>query len=42
MLNLVAGLPVVNEIDLVLEARPGAQMQIAQSLAAPFTICWIG
>jgi hypothetical protein len=42
ILNLVAGQPVDDEADLVLEPRTGTQMQIAESLAAPFTICWIG
>lgn len=42
LLNQVAGQPIDDEADLVLEPRTGTQMQIAQSLAAPFTICWIG
>jgi hypothetical protein len=42
ILNQVAGQPVTNEADLVLEPRTGTQMQIAQSLGAPFVICWIG
>jgi GDSL-like Lipase/Acylhydrolase len=42
MLNQVAGQPVANEADLVLEPRTGTQMQIAQSLGAPFIVCWIG
>jgi GDSL-like Lipase/Acylhydrolase len=42
MLTQVAGQPVANEADLVLEPRTGTQMGIAQSLGSPFTICWIG
>jgi len=42
MLNQMAGQPVTTEADLVLEPRTGTQMQIAQSLKAPMTICWIG
>jgi hypothetical protein len=42
LLNQGAGIPITNETDLVLEPRTGTQMQIAQSLKAPFTICWIG
>jgi hypothetical protein len=42
MLNQVAGQPVTTEADLVLEPRTGTQMQIAQSIGAPFVICWIG
>jgi hypothetical protein len=42
MLNQVAGRPVTNEADLVLEPRTGTQMQIAQAIGAPFIICWIG
>jgi hypothetical protein len=42
LLNQSAGQPVVNETDLVLEPRTGTQMQIAQSLKSPFTVCWIG
>jgi hypothetical protein len=43
LLNQVTSSPVANEADLVLEPRTGVtQMQIGQSLAAPFTVCWIG
>jgi hypothetical protein len=42
LLNQVAGTPITTEADLVLEPRTGSQMQIAQSIAAPFTVCWIG
>ncbi|MBV9506383.1 MAG: hypothetical protein JO323_15400 [Acidobacteriia bacterium] len=42
ILNQQAGQPVDDETDLVLEPRTGSQMQIAQSLRSPFTICWIG
>jgi len=34
--------PIVNETDMVLSPRTGTQIQIAQSLQAPFMICWIG
>ncbi len=42
LLNQAAGQPIENETDLVLEPRTGTQMQVAESLEAPFTICWIG
>jgi hypothetical protein len=42
VLNQVAGQPITNEADLVLEPRTGTQMQVAQSLGASFIICWIG
>ena len=42
MLNQVAKVPITTEADLVLEPRTGTQMQIAQSLEAPFVACWVG
>lgn len=42
LLNDQAGQPIDDETDLVLSPRTGSQMQIAESLRAPFTICWIG
>lgn len=38
----VAGMPISTETDLVLAPRTGSQVQIAQSLHAPFMTCWIG
>lgn len=37
-----AGRPIVDETDLVEAPRTGTQVQIAQRLRAPLTICWIG
>jgi lysophospholipase L1-like esterase len=37
-----AGQPIIDETDLVEAPRTGTQIQIAQQLQAPFTICWIG
>ena len=37
-----AGTPITDETDLVLSPRTGTQVQIAQSLQAPFMTCWIG
>ena len=34
--------PIANETDLVLAPRTGTQIQIAESLQAPFMTCWIG
>lgn len=42
LLNDAATTPVTTETDLVLEPRTGTQIQIAQSVQSPFTICWIG
>jgi len=42
ILNDVAGTPIDDETDLVLSPRTGTQISIAQSLQAPFMICWIG
>jgi hypothetical protein len=42
ILKLVAGQPIDDEADLVLQPRTGSQMQIAQSLQSPFTLCWAG
>jgi hypothetical protein len=42
ILNDVAGQPIDDETDLVLQPRTGSQMQIAESLQSPFTVCWIG
>ena len=42
ILNEVAGTPITDETDLVLSPRTGSQVQIAQSLQAPFMTCWIG
>ncbi len=38
----VAGLPVENETDLVLQPRTGSQIDIAEQVRAPFVTCWIG
>ncbi len=42
ILNEVAGLPIATETDLVLQPRTGSQVQVAESLRAPFMTCWIG
>jgi hypothetical protein len=42
LLNQQAGTPIGNETDLVLSPRTGSQMQIAELLQSPLTICWIG
>ena len=42
ILNQSAGAPIDDETDLVLSPRTGSQVQIAQSLRAPFMTCWIG
>ena len=42
ILNQAATTPIANETDLVLSPRTGTQIQIAESLQAPFMTCWIG
>ncbi len=42
LLNQAAGTPIQNETDLVLSPRTSSQIQIAESVQAPFNICWIG
>ena len=42
ILSDASGSPVDDETDLVLSPQVGTQIQIAQSLKAPFMICWIG
>jgi len=42
ILTQAAGTPITDETDLVLSPRTGTQVQIAQSLQAPFMTCWIG
>jgi lysophospholipase L1-like esterase len=42
ILTQSATTPIANEADLVLSPRTGTQVQIAQSLQAPFMTCWIG
>jgi len=42
ILTQAAGTPIDDETDLVLSPRTGTQVQIAQSLQAPFMTCWIG
>ena len=42
ILSDAAGQPVDDETDLVEQPRTGTQVQIAQQLQSPFTICWIG
>ncbi len=37
-----ASAPIDRETDLVLSPRTGSQIQIAETLRAPFQICWIG
>jgi phospholipase/lecithinase/hemolysin len=42
ILTQAATTPIANETDLVLSPRTGTQIQIAESLQAPFMTCWIG
>src|SRR3984957_11365196 len=42
ILTQAAGTTITDETDLVLSPRTGTQVQIAQSLLAPFMTCWIG